>query len=304
MLASERPAAGRRHFHLDQLGTPRLITTDTGAIAAQYEYYAFGPQPDAATVETPTEELKFTGHQRDLAPGDVHVLDYMHARYYDGAVGRFLAVDPELHADRAVRLPQKWNRYAYALNNPILNIDPDGRDEEIAANSNVEAIKTYLTELVRRPGGLAQFMAVVNDHNFKHRMTTGPLTAPAEIALAVQQRGKIDATFGETVPTGKVQQSSTGAPGQYVVTGAITTFDPNAISRLHPDPSGTTTAAHEYDHVNALQTGGVAAAHAGDVPTSATGPSERKGRAVAAERSVMTPQDARKLIDQYVRVVQ
>jgi RHS repeat-associated protein len=125
LLASERPAAiGRRHFHLDHLGTPRLITTDTGSIAASYEYYAFGPQPDASPAEIPTEELKFTGHQRDLANGDLHVLDYMHARYYDGAVGRFLSVDPAIGKAGD---PQSWNRYAYVDNNPLNHLDPTGR---------------------------------------------------------------------------------------------------------------------------------------------------------------------------------
>jgi RHS repeat-associated protein len=127
MLASER-SIGRRHFHLDHLGTPRLITTDTGAVAAQYEYYAFGPQPDTTVPpEIPTEELKFTGHQRDLAAGDVHVLDYMHARYYDGAVGRFLAVDPASTWD--LDRPQTFNLYEYAGNNPVHYVDDDGKEK-------------------------------------------------------------------------------------------------------------------------------------------------------------------------------
>jgi RHS repeat-associated protein len=132
VLASERPAIGRRHFHLDHLGTPRLITADTGAIAAQYEYYAFGPQPDdSGPRETPTEELEYTGHQRDLTAGDVHVLDYMHARYYTGAMGRFLAVDPLADSERAAANPQMWNRYAYVQNNPMTNVDPNGKETRV-----------------------------------------------------------------------------------------------------------------------------------------------------------------------------
>jgi hypothetical protein len=48
----------------------------------------------------------------------------MHARYYSAALGRFLSVDP---GGIAVGSPQMWNRYAYALNSPMNNIDPDGR---------------------------------------------------------------------------------------------------------------------------------------------------------------------------------
>ena len=125
LLAGERANIGRRHFHLDHIGTPRLITTDAGSISGSYEYYAFGPQPDAGAREIPTEELKFTGHQRDLASGDVHVLDYMHARYYDGAVGRFLSVDPGRDWDP--HQPQSWNMYTYVRNDPLNKTDPTGK---------------------------------------------------------------------------------------------------------------------------------------------------------------------------------
>ena len=128
LLASDSPTAGRRHYHLDHLGTPRLITDDYGRTVAEYEYYPFGTDPDSNTREAQDEQsLKFTGHQRDLAHGDLHVLDYMHARYYDGAVGRFLSVDPVLDADKAAVNPQLWNRNAYVTNNPLNATDPDGR---------------------------------------------------------------------------------------------------------------------------------------------------------------------------------
>jgi uncharacterized protein RhaS with RHS repeats len=225
----------------------------------------------------------------------------MHARYYDANLGRFLSVDPKERRTSATR-PQEWNRYAYALNNPLKYVDPDGRDAEIAAGSDVRAVKAYLTELARRPTGRAQLMAVVNDPNFKLRMTTAALTSPSLLARSAQQRTPVTATFGQVVPTGKVQQPAPGAPGQFVVTGGTMTFDPNAISRAHPDKSGTTTAAHEFHHANALQTGGVAAAQAGDHPTSATGPAEQHGQQVAAEKPDMSKKDARKLVDQLVPV--
>ena len=73
---------------------------------------------------------RFTGHERDYAsdgaPQSTAHLDYMHARYYSPNVGRFLSVDPELHADRALHSPQMWNRYAYAIDNPMVFTDPTG----------------------------------------------------------------------------------------------------------------------------------------------------------------------------------
>jgi RHS repeat-associated protein len=53
-------------------------------------------------------------------------LDYMHARYYSGTLGRFLSLDPINAADAPVK-PQHWNRYAYAFNSPLAYSDPTGR---------------------------------------------------------------------------------------------------------------------------------------------------------------------------------
>jgi RHS repeat-associated protein len=110
------------HFHLDHLGSPRQITTESGAQAAFHTYYPFGGEAtDAAQDDV---ELKFTGHERDSNGGGAGVLDYMHARYCSPVMGRFLAVDPRNSTN--LQHPQSWNRYSYALNNPIAYIDPDG----------------------------------------------------------------------------------------------------------------------------------------------------------------------------------
>jgi RHS repeat-associated protein len=119
LLAAEVGTADRtRHFHVDHLGTPRLITGNGGVKISLHDYYPFGEE-----VTAPGDErLKFTGHERDAK-----TLDYMHARYYSPVWGRFLSVDPLLDVQRAMRTPQLWNRYSYVLNNPINRIDPDGR---------------------------------------------------------------------------------------------------------------------------------------------------------------------------------
>jgi RHS repeat-associated protein len=123
LLAAET-RDGVRHFHLDHLGTPRLITDGAGAQAAFHAYYPFGEE---ATEPQDAERLKFTGHERDLNDpnGAGDDLDYMHARFYNPLLGRFLSVDSVL--GRLAR-PQSWNRYAYVLNRPTVAVDPDGRE--------------------------------------------------------------------------------------------------------------------------------------------------------------------------------
>jgi RHS repeat-associated protein len=121
MLAAELPGSPKTlHFHLDHLGTPRLITGNGGSEISRHNYRPFGEEivPSAAA----REKKQFTGHERDSES-----LDYMHARFYAPLMGRFLSVDPALDLKRSIREPQSWNRYAYVNNNPIRRIDPDGR---------------------------------------------------------------------------------------------------------------------------------------------------------------------------------
>jgi RHS repeat-associated protein len=57
----------------------------------------------------------------------------MMARYYEASLGRFLSVDVKSYQERNdkeraefLRQPQSWNRYSYALNNPLKFTDPNG----------------------------------------------------------------------------------------------------------------------------------------------------------------------------------
>ena len=131
-LAPTSPGASTTttlHYHLDHLGTPRLVTLANGSRAGVHAYYGFGGELSLSPHESPEELLKFTGHERDLlSGGDVHSLDYMHARYYMATAGRFLSVDPSLDLKRTLPHPQMWNRYAYVVNNPIRYDDPTGRE--------------------------------------------------------------------------------------------------------------------------------------------------------------------------------
>lgn len=129
LLAAVQATSGGdvvRHLHLDHLGSTRAITDAGGTQIAYHEYLPFGLElTDPAQDEEP---VRFTGQERDLLnqPGTEFDLDYMHARYYAASRGRFLSVDPVLGTAES---PQRWNRYAYLRNNPLIRVDPTGREE-------------------------------------------------------------------------------------------------------------------------------------------------------------------------------
>jgi RHS repeat-associated protein len=113
-----------QHYHLDHLGTPRMLSNRCGERLQRFEAFPFGE----AIAELPQhpEKMRLTGHQRDLNQNTTTEddLDYMHARYYGTKMGRFLGVDT---ANAKPGVAQTWNKYLYGLGNPVRYVDPDGR---------------------------------------------------------------------------------------------------------------------------------------------------------------------------------
>src|SRR5688500_16457441 len=58
----------------------------------------------------------------------VSTFNYFGGRYYASKTGRFTTVDPMMDIQQAIVDPQRWNQYAYSLNNPFHYVDPDGLD--------------------------------------------------------------------------------------------------------------------------------------------------------------------------------
>ncbi|HQQ78190.1 MAG TPA: RHS repeat-associated core domain-containing protein, partial [Thermoanaerobaculia bacterium] len=121
--ATEGVPLGLTYYSTDHLGTPRLAHTTGGQLVASYRYRSFG-EPYTGSGQTPgtatTQGLGFALMERDALSGD----HYDHARFYSGYTGRFNS--PDVLRGR-VEDPQSWNRYAYARNNPLKYVDPDGR---------------------------------------------------------------------------------------------------------------------------------------------------------------------------------
>ena len=124
------PTQIKAYYHTDLLGSVRAVTDATGNLttATRRDYDAFGvehAQPQHPQAPLSGERQRFAGKQLDPET----YLQYFEARYYDGGLGRFTSVDPVIPAWARTR-PQGWNRYAYALNNPLKFVDPSGLTPE------------------------------------------------------------------------------------------------------------------------------------------------------------------------------
>ncbi|TYR37429.1 endonuclease [Sphingobacterium phlebotomi] len=111
----------------DYLGSITHIANADGSLKQELSYDAWGRLRNPATQvafasgSEPTLFLGrgYTGHEHLAWFGLVN----MNARLYDPALGRFLSPDPY------VQMPdftQNFNRYSYALNNPLIYVDPNG----------------------------------------------------------------------------------------------------------------------------------------------------------------------------------
>ncbi|MCH9651821.1 MAG: RHS repeat-associated core domain-containing protein [Deltaproteobacteria bacterium] len=116
LVARVKPDETKYHYHVDHLGSPRLLTTSAGGIDKEPFLLPYGEE---YPYQDNYDNRKLAGHERDASTGT----DYMHARHYFSKSARFMSVDPfQGFPDQ----PQTLNRYAYVSGNPIKFYDPDG----------------------------------------------------------------------------------------------------------------------------------------------------------------------------------
>lgn len=155
----------------------------------------------------------FTGKERDSETG----LDDFGTRVYSSSIGRFMTPDP-LFSSGHPGAPQRWNRYEYASNTPLVNIDPDGMydvscqqgDQECKANAErLKAARAQLQILMSKSSGAQQMalnralnaIGTENDHNgvnvvFGPSPTGGAMTAQTGNLLTVDFK-QIDSRISE-----------------------------------------------------------------------------------------------------------
>jgi RHS repeat-associated protein len=120
---ARRDSSGYAHYYFsDHLGSSSVITNDLGVVEEEEDFYPYGGSRHI--INNAAQHYHFAGKERD---GESN-LDYLGARFYSSAYGRFFVPDPTQLKRSRLSDPQRLNLYAYAVSNPLSFVDPDGRD--------------------------------------------------------------------------------------------------------------------------------------------------------------------------------
>lgn len=255
MVGSVHAAETVTYYYTSPQGTVLATADAAGNVLSMADYRPYGVQ----VLGTPEAGPGYTGHVNDPESG----LVYMQARYYESSSGRFLSIDP---AGYVIGDAFSSNRYAYAKNNPIKNIDPDGRTVTCGASSCVIDSHSLL-ELVVDYATVGAIYTERLVHNAVNPSPAGPMLqdqadegsreAPIISDRPIGSDGKQGSTGG--VGTGKrfkpesdaVKEGKEGIPCVYCgVATTNTRGKPNSRERDHIDPKsrgGNNTPENERD---------------------------------------------------------
>ena len=105
------------YFIQDHQGNNRLVVDEDGVVEEKNDYYPFGGLMSSSSGSV--QPYKYNGKELDRK-GGLDWYDYG-ARMYDAALGRWHVMDPMAEKYYG------WSPYNYCANNPIKNVDPDGK---------------------------------------------------------------------------------------------------------------------------------------------------------------------------------
>ncbi|RDH44541.1 RHS repeat domain-containing protein [Zooshikella ganghwensis] len=132
LMALTHRDEGTAFYHFDALGSIVNLTTTAGAVQTRTLYDAWGHH--RLQEGDSWNRFGFTGHEEDPETG----LVYAKARFYDPDVGRFLSMDAW---EGDLTLAPSLHKYLYAYGNPLVWVDPDGKQGYPATTYTAEKEK-------------------------------------------------------------------------------------------------------------------------------------------------------------------
>jgi len=115
----------------DHLGSTSLTTNNSGGLISELRYKPWGET--RYTSGTTATNYRYTGQREESTFG----LYFYNARWYDPYLNHFTQPDTIVPDPTN---PQSYDRYAYALNNPIRYNDPSGHKECESEDDNGQCL--------------------------------------------------------------------------------------------------------------------------------------------------------------------
>ena len=205
-------ASSEFYYVKDSLGNIRVILDKSGNIMVEYNYDAWGNfvaekvrevSIGSATVDlAELNAFTYRGYYYDKESG----LYYLINRYYDPTTGRFISPDDVGYLDFESFFGT--NRYAYCLDNPVNESDPDG------------TMPNWLKWVI---GGIAFVGAVVLTYFSGGALAPVFISMGLSIAGGALFQGTINAIHGQDFWQGFADGAADGAMwgGIFALAGAV-----------------------------------------------------------------------------------
>jgi RHS repeat-associated protein len=233
------------------VGSTTLITDINGNPQEQSDYYPFGGEIPISGSDP--NHYKFTGKERDAESCAVgRCLDNFGARYFGSSLGRFQTPDA-FYKDSHVGDPQSWNEYAYARNNPLRYVDPNGGKADVSTNCTTDN-QNHTTCNVNVSASIAVYSA--SGANLSQPQLTA---AAAQIQSSIQNAwtGSFTTQDGVTYNvTTQISVSVAGSEADAMKSGAqnVIAINDNGVNTTGPNRnnfyvSGTDRGSWDFNDV-------------------------------------------------------
>lgn len=212
------------YLHTDVQGSPLLATDEGGQVIWQEEYGPWGTRQlkdQASATLGRGAGTWYTGKEEEASLG----MYYYGARWYSQDIGQFSRTDP---AAVSLGHPRSFNRYAYANDNPIMYVDPDGMQGELfwtATNHVIYTIRWTMTGVPTSNFTPATVNAQISQDFSGKVMVNGKAVSITAIGVYVKNPTSQSVNTVTVVPdtatvTASGRSETNGIGGNRVIVGA------------------------------------------------------------------------------------
>jgi RHS repeat-associated protein len=217
LAALPAPAASRIYYvHNDHLGTPQVLTDESGNVVWQADYEPFGRASE--TTALISQGLRFPGQYLDAETG----LHYNYFRDYDPGTGRYLEGDPS-------GLGGGIDLFIYVDNSPLNKVDTKGL---------FGGFTMLLNEFKREPYRIPRSDAMAMETLADRLVLGGSMATAASISVVPELVPLMAEARGAVVGICRVAAEAARKHPEVIrvglLSGSLCAVDPADIDRANP----------------------------------------------------------------------